>query len=533
MTAEAAQTAPAPAKNVAADVGRQIGLARNAQNNGDAAATQSHAQAALDFLKDVPLNYENLDWRQLAEGDAQWLLGNLAGAEKAFRQAMVAAPQQSGGYQRLYELLSQSGRTEDAKKHLDLCTKKFPKDGFFLKQTAVQAAANQNYDIAIPALANAFAANNDDHEAADALGCCLQNINHFNEAVLYHARALELQPANAAYAVRFGLAIARTDGGLIAAADLFRHAISLNPYFFDAYAQLGYTLQKLGKDDEARIVYEDGLARAPDHAELNYNYGRFLQATDKLKEAAEHYGSAAKTDAAIAPAAEYLHASLTGEQPPETAPAEFIQSMFDFYAPHFDVSLLDKLGYRSPGVLQNLLLSPAVSHIKDIKTNPQRILDLGCGTGLMGAAIKPYASELVGVDLSPNMLMRAAEKNIYTATRRQDITEFLTDMPPQAFDVVVAADVFIYIGKLDEIFNQLGQKLAAGSLFAFAVEHLPDTAREAAYTLLTTARYAHKDSYIRGLAGKNGFTVAAFDQSAIRTHKEKPVEGLYYVLAKN
>jgi len=116
--------------NIASDVGRQIGLARASHNDGDEAGAKNHAQAALDILKNVPLNYENLDWRQLAEGDAQWLIGNMAGAEKAFRQAMVAAPQQPGGYQRLFELLTVIGRKEDAQKHLDLCLKKFPKAGF-------------------------------------------------------------------------------------------------------------------------------------------------------------------------------------------------------------------------------------------------------------------------------------------------------------------------------------------------------------------------------------------------------------------
>jgi predicted TPR repeat methyltransferase len=332
--------------------------------------------------------------------------------------------------------------------------------------------------------------------------------------------------------LRFGLAMAGTEGGLLAAADLFRHAINMDPNFADAYAQLGYTLQKLGQDDEARKVYEDGLSRVPDHADLNFNYGRFLQATDKIAEATQRYEVAAKSETAIAPAAEYLHASLTGNAPPEVAPQQFVKNLFDFYAPHFEASLLGKLGYRSPGAMHDLLLSPQVQQIKNIKSTPQRILDLGCGTGLMGVVIKPYASELVGVDLSANMIMRAAEKGIYTATRRQEIQEYLTEMPPQVFDIVTAADVLIYIGKLDEIFNQLGQKLAPNTLFAFAVEELPESAPDAEYTLLTTARYAHKDSYIRKLASQNGFNVIAFEQSTIRNHQEKPVQGLYYVLAK-
>lgn len=535
QTANALNTG-SPAENptlkIATDVGRNIGMARSAQNRGDTDAMRRHAETVIEMLKSIPLNYENLDWRQLAEGDAQWLLGNHAAAEKAFRQAMVAAPQQLGGYQRLYELLIQVGRTEDAQKHLETCIKKFPKTGFFLKQLAVLAAASDNYDVAIPALANAFAADENDHEAADGLGLCLQNINHFAEAVLYHARAVESDPSNVEYVIHFGTAMAGTDGGLEAAADLFRFATTLNPNAADAYAHLGYTLQKLEKNEESREAYEKGLSIAPNHPGLNYNYAGLLQDLGNTRDAVGRFDALAKSDSPIAPSAEFLRASITGENTPETAPEQFVKNLFNFYAPQFEASLIGKLQYRSPGVLHDLLLRPEVTNIRDIKAAPQRILDLGCGTGLMGVVLREFASELVGVDLSANMLMRANEKGIYSATHCQDIHSYLADMSHGAFDVVVASDLFIYVGKLDNVFALLGQKLSSGSLVAIACEELAEGTPGPGYGLRDTARYAHKDSYIRQLASKNGFTVTAFDNSPIRNQKGQPIAGIYYIFVR-
>lgn len=46
------------------------------------------------------------------------------------------------------------------------------------------------------------------------------------------------------------------------------------------------------------------------------------------------------------------------------------------------------------------------------------ILDLGCGTGLVGSWFKDYARKLVGVDVSPTMLDMATKKGCYHELRR-------------------------------------------------------------------------------------------------------------------
>jgi len=533
MTQNATAQTDAPTKsNSAADIGRQIGLARAAQRDGDESGAKNYAEAALNSLKSVELNYENLDWRQLAEGDAQWLLGNMAAAEKAFRQAMVAAPQQNGGYRRLAELLQDMGRQEDLQKHLDLCMKRFPKDPLFLKLFAVMAAANQSYSEAIPALAKAFAADPKDAETADALGVCLQNIHHFNEAVLYHNRAMELEPTNALYITRFGLAMAGTNGGEEAAMELFRMALNLNPNLFDAYAFLAREYARVGRTEDARAVFQEGLTRAPDNGVLNFYYGKFLQESGAPKEAAAAFDKTiASNDEGSRPAAEFMRAAALGETP-ERAPEEFIKNTFNYFAPNFEKALQANPQYRSPGTLLELLAQPSVTAVRDIKKQKVRVLDLGCGTGLMGAAIKPYADAMIGVDLSVSMLQRASEKGIYSITRCQDIESYVNEMPAGSADLVTAADVFSYIGKLDEIFAALSKKLPSGALVAFGCEALPESVQGAGYALRNTVRYAHKDSYLRNLAAATGFNVLAQQASLIRQYTSEPVDGLFYVLVK-
>jgi predicted TPR repeat methyltransferase len=525
-----ATTQPTTTADVAATVGRQIGLARASQNNGDLNGQKNHAEAALESLQSIELNYDNLDWRQLAEGDAQMLLGNFPAAEKAYRQAMIAAPQQSGGYQRLAELLITMERGDDLKKHMDMCMQKFPNDSAFLKMQAVAAAANDDYEIAIPALAKAFAMNQNDHQVADALGSCLQNIQHYDEAVLYHAHALELQPTNAAYAVRYGLAFLGV-GENEAALELFRIALNLRPDFIDAYAYLGYELQNRGEIDEARKTFEEGLARDPEHPNLNFYYGRLMQELDEKDAALKHFGKTVAAQGKEADTAEFLSASLKGESP-DQPPEKFIRGLFDFYAPSFETALVKNLQYRAPAAILQALQNPAVTAVRNIQTSKQRILDLGCGTGLMGLVLKPHAEKLVGVDLSHNMLIRANEKGIYDETRRQDIVIYINEMAQGAFDLVVAADVFIYIGNLQPIFSALTGKLTAGSLVAFSCEKLPEDTQDNGYKLRSTVRYAQKDSYIRKLAADYGFDVLYMDASPVRQQAGQPIDGLHYILAK-
>jgi predicted TPR repeat methyltransferase len=193
-----------------------------------------------------------------------------------------------------------------------------------------------------------------------------------------------------------------------------------------------------------------------------------------------------------------------------TMPPAFIRTLYDSYAPGFEASLVDALGYRGPDMLREAVLGHAPF---------ARVLDLGCGTGLMGVAIRPDAGWLAGCDLSPGMLRLAADKRVYDRLWEQDIAQM-----PQAdapYDLILAADVFIYLGALDAIIGWAASNLALGGLLAFTVEALA----EGEVSLQPTSRYAHAAPYLMRVLTAAGF-VPLLTPATLRHDRGEPVASL-------
>lgn len=197
----------------------------------------------------------------------------------------------------------------------------------------------------------------------------------------------------------------------------------------------------------------------------------------------------------------------------DRAPAAHVEALFDEYAHRFETSLVQKLNYRGPELLAELL--------------PQslgRVMDLGCGTGLMGAAIVGRYEWLGGCDLSSGMLVEARKKGLYDQLEKQDLTRLPFVADP--FDTVIAADVFIYLGALESVFAWVSASVRPGGLFAFTVEY-QDT--EQSYLLQTSRRYAHSEAYLRSLLGNAGFVDVDLRQVSLRRDRGVDVQSLCVV----
>jgi predicted TPR repeat methyltransferase len=152
------------------------------------------------------------------------------------------------------------------------------------------------------------------------------------------------------------------------------------------------------------------------------------------------------------------------------------------------------------------------------------MLDLGCGTGLAGVAFRPVALHLSGVDLSPGMIAEARRKAIYDDLVVADMGAYL-HTTTRRFDLVVAADVFVYAGALDTLFAAV-RRVMDGGVFAFTVQH-----REGAdFVLGTEHRYSHSRAYIAACAAAAGFTVTRLDDGVFRQEKGVDVPGLLALL---
>jgi predicted TPR repeat methyltransferase len=200
----------------------------------------------------------------------------------------------------------------------------------------------------------------------------------------------------------------------------------------------------------------------------------------------------------------------------DAPPAGFVEALFDQYASEFDAALLEKLEYRVPE-----LLADAIA--RAVPGGFSHLVDLGCGTGLMGERLARSVSFLEGVDISANMLKRAEAKQIYGRLARADLNLFEF---PVGMDIVTAADVFMYVGALDGLVVRIATALPAGGTFACSVEHHggPED-----FVLRPSRRYAHSEAYLRRLLGNSGFDILSLESAAIRTDRGEPIEGLIVV----
>jgi predicted TPR repeat methyltransferase len=218
----------------------------------------------------------------------------------------------------------------------------------------------------------------------------------------------------------------------------------------------------------------------------------------------------------------YTVTMLSQNQQLHASPPDYIKTLFDAYADHYEPHLLQSLEYRIPE-----LLFEAVRHSAPTTDVQWDILDLGCGTGLCGMPFKPLAKTLAGVDLSPNMLQVAAQKQIYDELIAEDLSTFLA-AKHTAYDLVIAGDVFVYIGKLDELFASISQALRDNGLLAFNTE-MTD---KADYTMNQSGRFAHQKSYLDNLAEQHHFQILHYEKVMTRQQNNEPVHGHLYVLQK-
>ena len=213
-----------------------------------------------------------------------------------------------------------------------------------------------------------------------------------------------------------------------------------------------------------------------------------------------------------------------GALPPVAMPTAYIRSLFDSYAPGFEDSLVGRLGYRGPD-----LLVAALARAGSLDTFAS-VLDLGCGTGLAGAAIRPHAQKLTGVDLSPRMLETARDKGVYDRLVETECMTFLREeaVAGARHDLILAADVFIYFHELMQVPRFAVPVMGPGALIAFSVEtHDGD-----GVILRDTLRYAHGEAHVRHALAQGGMELVLLDFAPARNEKGEPVPGLVGVARK-
>ena len=211
-------------------------------------------------------------------------------------------------------------------------------------------------------------------------------------------------------------------------------------------------------------------------------------------------------------------AALGAVAMPDHPPAAYVRGLFDDYADRFETALVDDLAYRAPW-----LIAAALDAVRP-GANFAAGMDLGCGTGLMAKVLAGRLGRFIGCDLSAEMTARAAPR--YAEVLTGDVLDSLA-RAPGPYDLVTAADVFVYVGALDAVFAATRRALAPHGLFAFSVEEAPAGAD---LVLRDSLRYAHGEAYVRRLAAEHGFKVLELDRATLRMDRGVGVRGLACVL---
>jgi predicted TPR repeat methyltransferase len=203
---------------------------------------------------------------------------------------------------------------------------------------------------------------------------------------------------------------------------------------------------------------------------------------------------------------------------PAQCSSPYIEETFDAFANSFE-SVLGRLKYCGPQLVQDYLATLKFSAAS------LSVLDLGCGTGMVGEVLKPYARELVGVDLSQAMLDQSAAKQIYRQLYKSDITDFLLGCREQ-YDLITCMDTFVYLGQLDKVIELIYRRLNAGGMLIFSTEKLIGTAG-LDYQLNISGRYSHHPGYLNKLLGDTGFKLQYASDVPIRTESGCQIEGQF------
>lgn len=323
------------------------------------------------------------------------------------------------------------------------------------------------------------------------------------QAIPLLERAAALEAGNLEAWVHLGIARAEL-GQLTTAVAAFDRALALRSDLAQAWVQRGSALRELGRREEAAASFERALACGADD-ELT----RFCLAAVR---------------ASAAPEAAALPPGQPGPaQVPRAPPRQYVEGLFDGYAEDFESHLL-KLGYRAH--------ERVVQQLRACHPGPwSSVLDLGCGTGLVGRLVRQQARRVVGVDVASRMVEQSRQTGAYDEVVHADLGEWLAQPPASLqarHDVALAADVFIYVGAIDHVLRDLRQHLKPGGWLSFSVEALDDARGD--FMVQDSLRYAHSEAYLRRLAGAWGWALHSVLRAPIRDDQRQPVPGMYVVM---
>jgi predicted TPR repeat methyltransferase len=400
-----------------------------------------------------------------------------------------------------------------------------------------------------------LAANHDDADALHYLGLMRYQQGQCPLGIDLVQRAIDVDPDYVDALNNLGNMYQRVDA-LEAAAELYKKALAVRPHHPQALDNLGIVLSRLKRCEEAVGLHQRAIENDPGNVQSFYALSQVYKSMGRLEEAVETLKKALvvkplgdgfrrlgqmlyalhRVEETVAnyeawlrmepgnPIAKHMLAASTQKDVPVRAGDAFVTQVFDGFAESFD-KVLHGLEYRAPA-----LVADALQRTDGPPRGELHIVDAGCGTGLMAQHLRPYARRLVGVDLSPKMLEKAARRALYDELVRAELAFFLRSSPG-AFDVVASSDTLVYFGDLRDVLSAACAALRPGGRLLFTLERAAEEALPEGYCIHLHGRYSHAEPYVRGTLAGAGFEVVDIENVLLRREGDHYVEGLV-VLAR-
>ena len=352
------------------------------------------------------------------------------------------------------------------------------------------------------------------------LALLLARQNQFSQAIVQAKKVVSMAPDDSVV-LHKAIEIAHRAQQLPLAVKWLTRVIQLEPHNRDSQRLLANDLSTLGEIDKAIALLDILLETDDGDTKARQTRAHAYQAAGKLEKALQDWNKLLVHQPGNVTWQYYRELAL-GHTPP-TQPTQMVGELFDGLANRFDAHLVKNLQYRLPQHVAALL----------IEWHPDRnfsLLDLGCGTGLLGEFLGPINGDMVGIDVSSKMLEQAARHGVYDQLHHVAILDMLESASNNCYQSVAALDVFIYVGILEQIIPQIHRILTPGGRLVFSCERAGEN--ENNVVLRPSGRYAHRQTHINALCQKAGFMRTEIQEIDVRLEGGTPVKGFLVVAQK-
>lgn len=424
-------------------------------------------------------------------------------------------------------------------------------------KAAIAAHQKGRHVIAADAYRDVLRAEPENADALHFFGVLLHQLGDAEKGITAVRKSISINPNNAAAHCNLGNMLL-TDRKPGDAAEAYKAALAIDPLHGETYRNFGVLLRRIGKIPEAIETLEQAAELDPNNTEVWHNLGVGYMATDQLEKAADALEkcveqglnpqlnavwharilcSLGREDAALRHLRRFLkrdpdnavalhHVDAILGKTKEKVPEAYVREHFDSFARSFD-DVLGSLQYRAPE-----LVAEQLDAWRGDAPPVACALDLGCGTGLCGPLVAKHCEELIGIDLSPMMLKKAAAIGAYSDLHEDDLVRFLETLDDGSVGLAISADTLNYIGDLGPLMGQMARTLAPGAVLVATFEDGGEDVPPPGYALQNHGRFSHATSYLAQTIAAAGLTVADTREAALRRESGTDVRGLIMTIAR-